>query len=84
MHPKYSDIDYFNLRKDQKDFVQHMAFLDFIEEVELILESGESDEDIDILIEKQINWEISHYQYHEDFETCQLLKDVLDRFQKNN
>ena len=79
MNPRYTDINYLNLDVEQKDFVQRMVFLDFIEEIEQCQFKGEDC----IGLYSQLEWELSHYEWREDYETCKLIQDILIRFEKD-
>ena len=77
MNPKYTDINYLNLDAEQKDFVQRMVFLDFIEEIEQCQFKGEDC----MQLYSQLEWELAHYEWNEDYETCKLIQDILIRFE---
>ena len=76
---KYSNGDYFNQDEEERDFTQRMFFLDFVEGWEAL---NEVDGDphyysLELLIQSYI----IHHEELEDFEICQLLKDILVRYE---
>lgn len=79
MNPDWVNINYFKLQADEKDFVQRMVYLDFMEEIEDCQFRGLPCQ----TLEGIINEARDEYEWDEDYETCKLLQDILIRFKKD-
>ncbi len=76
-HWKWRESDYLTYTKDQKAFTQQVLFIDYMEEWEDIHFSKGSGP---LLYNMLLTGLIKHEET-EDYETCQLYTDVLDRYE---
>lgn len=75
----HTDTDYPNYSKSQQEFMQRMLFLDYVDEWEVEHFHGRPYPGL----LNAITEDMLEYEMAEQYETCQLYRDILERYKKD-